>query len=589
LYNQGLKDKIMQYIRDDKKMEGLWETWHFVGEKRRRLLEGSWAEVFRRFLLEDLPVGDLSDCFKENVGRPSKELYTMLGVLVLQHVHDMTDEEVSRALAFDMMWHYALDLRGESDAEKYVTGRTVRKYRRMALEKDLDEMLFEKLTDKLLKAFGVNADKQRLDSTHILSNMKNLSRVVLLFRVIERFLKNLKRHHPQYFESLEERGLREKYLKKNSERYFGEVKPSESRKTLKELAEDLFWLVERFKADKSVCGMQSYKQLCRVLSDQCEVVSKEDSDEPTVQVRKPEDVPSDCLQNPSDEEAAYDAHKGVGYQIQVQETFNEDDDAGEKPNLLTYIKAEPANRSDANAVAEPLEELQQRGCQPKQLLADSAYGSDENVERAKEAGVELISPTNPGSSKSDKLSSSDFEYDETIGEMTACPACVKPVERHKTPKGGLLVHFDRETCMKCDKRDRCPVTIGKMAATFRIENGKKLRLAIRRSKEKSEEFREVYRHRAGVEATMSRYKSQTGVGRLRVRGLRAVSYVAKMKGLGLNISRCGKALAARARNQRARERAVFGFLGPVLAFIESIFIPIQLRMRFRAFRLASAA
>jgi hypothetical protein len=34
-----------------------------LGEKRRRLLERSWAEVFRNHLLEDLPVDELFPYF----------------------------------------------------------------------------------------------------------------------------------------------------------------------------------------------------------------------------------------------------------------------------------------------------------------------------------------------------------------------------------------------------------------------------------------------------------------------------------------------------------------------------------------------
>ena len=66
----------------------------------------------------------------------------------------------------------------------------------------------------------------------------------------------------------------------------------------------------------------------------------------------------------------------------------------------------------------------------------------------------------------------------------------------------------------------------------------------RRCHEKTEEYREKYRWRAGIEATNSRYKSQTGAGRLRVRSMPRVRYAEKMKALGLNILRCGRARAA---------------------------------------------
>ena len=48
----------------------------------------------------------------------------------------------------------------------------------------------------------------------------------------------------------------------------------------------------------------------------------------------------------------------------------------------------------------------------------------------------------------------------------------------------------------------------------------------------SEEFREHYRWRAGIEATMSRFKHQMGMARLRVRGMAKVTYTAMLRAWG---------------------------------------------------------
>ena len=48
----------------------------------------------------------------------------------------------------------------------------------------------------------------------------------------------------------------------------------------------------------------------------------------------------------------------------------------------------------------------------------------------------------------------------------------------------------------------------------------------RRLHDVSEEFRQRYRWRAGIEATMSRFKHQMGMARLRVRGMAKVTYAA---------------------------------------------------------------
>jgi hypothetical protein len=63
----------------------------------------------------------------------------------------------------------------------------------------------------------------------------------------------------------------------------------------------------------------------------------------------------------------------------------------------------------------------------------------------------------------------------------------------------------------------------------------------RRLYEKSEAFHDIYRWRAGIEATMSRLKSQMNMANLRIRGMSAMRYVVHLRAPGLNIQRCAAA------------------------------------------------
>ena len=92
----------------------LFDRWSDFGDKRRRLMEQSWAGVFRNHLLVELPVDDLCRHLDERMGRPSKDLHVVIGVLLLQQLHDLSDAETVEALAFNMAWHYALDVRSEA-------------------------------------------------------------------------------------------------------------------------------------------------------------------------------------------------------------------------------------------------------------------------------------------------------------------------------------------------------------------------------------------------------------------------------------------------------------------------------------------
>ncbi len=82
------------------------------------------------------------------MGRPSKDVHVAVGTLILQQLHDLTDEQATEALAFNIAWHFALDIRDSSDA--YICERTLRNYRRRIMELRLDEMLFRSLSDRLI-------------------------------------------------------------------------------------------------------------------------------------------------------------------------------------------------------------------------------------------------------------------------------------------------------------------------------------------------------------------------------------------------------------------------------------------------------
>ena len=84
------------------------------------------------------------------MGRPSKDLHVVIGVLLLQQLHDLSDAETVEALAFNMAWHYALDVRSEADS--YFCEKTLRNYRRLFIEQGLDELLFRCLTETALRS-----------------------------------------------------------------------------------------------------------------------------------------------------------------------------------------------------------------------------------------------------------------------------------------------------------------------------------------------------------------------------------------------------------------------------------------------------
>ena len=75
-------------------------------EKTRQRLLAGWQGVFRHVILELMPVEQISQHFAPVMGRPTKELYSMAGLLLIKEFMNWTKEETLDAYSFNIGIHY---------------------------------------------------------------------------------------------------------------------------------------------------------------------------------------------------------------------------------------------------------------------------------------------------------------------------------------------------------------------------------------------------------------------------------------------------------------------------------------------------
>ncbi len=510
--------------------------------RKLNLLKKSWAGVFRKHILPLLPAEKIRRKYSSRLGRPSKELYTVIGAVVLQQFFDLTDPETVKELAFNEQWHFALDCFDEND--QIISEKTLWTMRDNIVKLGLSSSIFNLTTDHLIKYFNVDVSKQRIDSVHVHSNMAHLGRIRILVRTIMKFLKNLKRHHSELFKEEVSSEVQTRYLKKSEKSYFGQIKPSKSEHNLQVLADDMYSLISTFSSDASVSHMMTFKLLLRVFSEHCDV------DNEQVVVKPSIEVPSDSVQNPSDPDAGYDGHKGKGYQTQIMETYSTEEDRKSDEdknsenkknpslNLLTYIKTESADKHDSHALEPALKEIQERGQECKEVLADTLYGSNKNEQDADELGIDLVSPT-PG--KASKKGFEEFEINPDNLEILSCKSGKKPDKIKHNKKGSITAFWNNSTCNNCPFEASCPTKkSGKGRRFSYMKNA--VKFFFRRQFEESLEFKDKYRYRSGIEATNSRFIHMTGARRLRYRGLEKMRFGQKLRALAINVFRIRKYL-----------------------------------------------
>jgi Transposase DDE domain len=489
----------------------------------RRIIADGWQGVFRHVLLDVMPVRELGRHFSDALGAPTKELYSMAGLVFLADFFGWTAQEAIEAYIFRSDVQYALNL--EPGAE--VSTRTIERYQKLFREDDLAARVFDDVTTRLIKALDLDVSRQRLDSTHVFSHMASFGRTKLMAVAIKRFLTQLQRHDADAYATLPQ-DLRQRYQPAQA-RLFADAKDAEARaRCRQQAAEDLRFVIDRFADRGDLTNRSTYKALIVIFDQQCELSGGK------VVVKA--QTGGDCVQNPSDPDATYDGKKGPGYQVQIAETCAPGNDV----QLITAALPQTACESDAQAVVPMLDRLEGAGRLPEEMLADTLYTGDENVQAAAARGVDLVGPVPGRAPEADALALTvdDFALDERTGTIDACPAGHRPISCARDPATATTrVEMPASACAGCPFWKQCPIKStrdGKFTLEF---TDKDRRLAGRRVEEETAVFAERYAPRSGIESTNSGLKNRLGLGRLSVRGVKGVSRVLLHKLAGWNVLR----------------------------------------------------
>jgi hypothetical protein len=394
----------------------LMESSFLVGPKKQERLKRSWAEVVRTKVLPLIDEEAFRECFHEDNGRPNKSIRLLVGLHILKEADDLTDEQVLDALEFNIQWQHAL---GVEPATAHVCEKTLHNFRHKLLENERAQGVFNQVTGAMMKMDGLSAVRQRLDSTHVISNIAVLTRLGVLTETVTNFLRELRKEGPEKLAKLDA-DYAKRYL--DREGYFADAKREQAQRRLPVVAQDLYALVRAFEADATVKQWASYALLVRVLAEQCEVVAAQGEPDAVV-VKDPKTISATSLQSPHDPDATY-GHKGKGYEAQIAETCVPQN----AYQVVTAVAVHGAHESDQNATVPMVEQLAERGLTPEVLLADTGYGSGENIVQCAQVGVELLARVqDPGAPpRADRWEEPVGAAGNTTGSPSQEPATQEP-------------------------------------------------------------------------------------------------------------------------------------------------------------------
>lgn len=533
----------------------MFESSNLIPAAKAERLRTSWAHAF---LTRALPLIDedlFAPLYCQDNGRPNRPVQTVLGVSILKEMYNLTDQEALERLEFDLQWQYALGLTPE---EAHLPQKTLHNFRARLMDHDAGRLAFASITDGIIGVLGTQVSRQRLDSTQVMSNIAVCTRLGLFGETIRVFLSRLQQDHPRLYARVPA-GLVGRYLQADgSASGYQDARSADGPRRLSVCARDLYRLCQLFEGT-SAQDLEAYGLLTRLLEEQCEVVddqqspTKDDDDRgdgavPVV-LKDPKDVSPTSLQSPHDPDATYSKRKGKGHEVQVTETCHQDNIT----EVITHVAVSQACGQDTQATIPVLEALAQRGQQPEELVADTAYGSADNALEAERMGTELVSPVagsaplpEPEASEAWRpIAAADFVVDAALADPAVCPGGHFAVGQcaHEEKANRVEVHFEAQTCEACPLYARCPAqrTVDGGAYGLSIDLAA-ANLGRRRRAQAEGTFQERYRIRAGIEATNSELKRGHGLGKLRVRGRPRVVLAVYLKAAACNVKRMVRAL-----------------------------------------------
>jgi len=177
---------------------------------------------------------------------------------------------------------------------------------------------------------------------------------------------------------------------------------------------------------------------------------------------------------------------------------------------------------------------------PESLLADTAFGSDENVCLAEAMGTELVSPVagpkgddqveEPTTAESiPPLLIDDFSIDERTGTVKACPSGKIPLKVLCDAKTGTTtIEMNPEDCKACPFFDACPMQ--RKGTKYETSyTDKQRRLEERRREQQTEPFQERDAKRSGKAVAHALYVRVAGWNMLQA--VRSVGLMAKVRAI----------------------------------------------------------
>ena len=474
----------------------------------QKLIEKSWAKDFAEYIFPNINEERFSVLYSEAGSRPNTPINVIIGSMMLKEYFGQSEEELLMSIYCDVLYQYALHL---TQMEKPpLSDRSWSRFRERLVKyeekhgRDLMKEEMESLARITAEHMGLKGNVKRMDSLMVASRCKRMGRLEILYAVNEHAVRLINRLGIcEYIPGDCMHYLDEDDRNNVIYRCKGTEAEGQIEKAIREGLE-----LQKVLEETGLTDKEEYELLSRVIDDQTEM----DEHGKRV-VRDKREISTTSLQNPSDPDATFHRKAGkdyTGYVGNVVETVYENG-----LGVVTTMDFQQNTHSDSQFLKDYLDQRPEDAA-PETLITDGAYGGQENVNRAKENGVELV--TTGLSGKDPDIIMGEFELSEDGTSVLRCPMGYVPeMCTYKERDSMCRAKFSRSCCEKCPYREKCRAKEQKHSFVVYVSS-KTIDRANMLKQLSTEKYRQLARLRNGIECRPSLLRRRMDVDRLPVFG-----------------------------------------------------------------------
>jgi transposase len=482
---------------------------------------------------------DYASLFTSTQGRPVESPGRLNLIMVMQYAEGLTDQQAAEFVRSRIDWKYALGL---AMKDRGFHHSLLSDHRQRLIEGGMEQQLLNDMLKRFQECDLLKErSRQRTDSTQVLASIRELNRLELLGETMRYALNSLAVVVPNWlqaqvsadwFDLYDARFEQYRLPKSKQERQdLAERIGNDGYHLLSAMAqaEDLPWLREIPAVDTL---QQVWEQQFVLQQGQAKL-------------RPGGTLPpaAEMINSPYDVEARYSRHRQVewtGYGVHLTETCEDD-----KPLLITNVETTPATTPDSEVTDTIHRHLSEKNLLPGEHIVDAGYvDAGELVTSKTEHGIDLLGPVQKDTSwqaKADQgfdLACFVVQWDT---ETVICPQgktssvwCPRKDEYGNTV---IEVRFRACDCRQCSDRPKCTRSQARARCLKLRPRAQHIALQQRRRYQKTDEYKERYKKRAGVEGAISQGTRCFDLRRARYVGLAKTHLQHVLAAAAMNLTR----------------------------------------------------